>query len=129
MTLDDYLSACARKPVEYGAFDCLLYLADWVLWQKGVDVAGRWRGRYHCEREASRLMSHYGGMEALIDFAVKGVLVPTETPAAGDIAIVRPHGARELGGAIRTTTGFAVLKRHGGLWTAQHRQVAAWSLV
>lgn len=128
LSLSQYLQWAAAQPLAYGEFDCMMYLANWAREVRGVDLAARWRGKYRTEREASRLMAHYGGMEALVDFAVAGILAATDAPRIGDIAIVRPHGPAGEMGAIRTGTGWAALKHHGGIWTGAHRLAAAWSI-
>ena len=129
MTLPDYLSHAARRPFEYGRFDCLLYLADWVKARHGFDPAAQWRGRYDTAEAAQSLIETYDGLYGLVAAGLEGHIDPRQGPARpGDIAIVMPGRGHVPCGAILGGIGWAVLNRTGGLWFGPHKPLKIWAV-
>lgn len=63
----------ARRPFEWGRYDCVLFAADctWALTQK--DPAAPWRGAYSDEAGAARLIAEAGGLSRLVETALSGI--------------------------------------------------------
>ncbi len=122
-----YLRAAAGQPFVWGALDCSLFMAGWVLARSGVDPAAPLRGRYATERGALRLARRLGGMEAVArqQMAVAGFATTCE-PVPGDVGLV----VHPLGGptcAILTDHGWAV-KSPTGIAADRFPTIVAWSL-
>jgi hypothetical protein len=85
------------SPFVWGESDCLMsvmtYARD-VL--GGRDLGAPWRGRYHDEAGAMRLLAEAGGAIALLETALAD-LERVETPLRGDIVVAR-MGEAEIGG-------------------------------
>lgn len=82
--LQAYLASHMRTPFAWGRHDCVLFAADAVQAQTGVDRLGAYRGRWRTARGAARLLADLGGMDA----AVSGVLSSIAPALAhrGDVA-------------------------------------------
>lgn len=90
VSLSRYLSEAATRPWAWGEFDCLLFLADWVERSTGIDPAGEYRGVYHDECSARRLIKSVGGIAALVERCAARVgFIETQAPRRGDIGLVR----------------------------------------
>lgn len=63
--LTRYIRDAMRRPFEWGAHDCCLFPADWVLRVTGIDPAADWRGGYTDEEGARRLVEAAGGLPSL----------------------------------------------------------------
>jgi hypothetical protein len=93
--LSRFINRAAVTPFAWGRFDCLLWLADWVIEQREVDPAGFLRGRYTTMLGAARIVRDGGGMVELVDRQTNlaGLRrVGTGRPLRGDIAVVSMPG-------------------------------------
>ncbi|WP_273689008.1 DUF6950 family protein [Ketogulonicigenium vulgare] len=55
-----YVGLAAQKPFAYGAHDCALFAAGWVLERTGQDLGASFRGRYSTERGGLRVVRAAG---------------------------------------------------------------------
>lgn len=115
--LSAFLGAAARKPFIYGAFDCCLWLADWVRQARGgADPAKGLRGRYRTEAGCKAILAREGGVEAVVArCADRAGLLETSEPLSGDIGVaaVWTKGGADVAGAICAGSRWAVLARNG----------------
>lgn len=94
--LHDYIAAARKKEFAYGAWDCCLFAADWVLELTGTDYAAELRG-YSSMKDAYEILARYGSMEAMVTQLLG---VDAGHPAfaqRGDIVLMKDHPS--LGGA------------------------------
>ena len=126
--LTDYLRGAAGKHFALGRFDCCLYLADWIVLARGIDPAGRYRGRYRGLDDVPELAAG-GLLKLLAGLARDAGLKATRRPSPGDVALVSISGG-PITGAIATARGFTVLAEGGGLSCASRgvRIVRAWKI-
>ena len=134
--LSRFLNEAAARPFAWGSFDCLLWLADWVRANRGVDPAGDLRGRYCTMLQAARIVREKGGMVSLVDRQLKASGLSTvNVGARGDIAIVSvggvggEHFGNEAGAIL--LGGSAALMCQEGLCVphmADVPVVAAWKV-
>jgi hypothetical protein len=89
MTLGDYLAAAARRPWEWGGWDCCIFPGDWaVTWGLGDPVA-EWRGSYSSHAEAEALIYDAGGLVALWDRGLASIGVArVEGVRPGDVGVI-----------------------------------------
>jgi hypothetical protein len=134
--LSRFINEAAERPFRWGDWDCLLWLADWVRTNRGVDPAGDLRGRYSSMLGAARIVREAGGMVSLVGERVfKAGLPRVNVGARGDIAIVAVGGVGgehfgNQAGAI-LLGGSAVLMSQEGLCMPRRSDVsivAAWSV-
>lgn len=132
--LSAYLGAAAARPWVWGAHDCQMWPADWVLAHTGRDPAAAWRGRYRSLSGATRILRAGGGPVAVVRAGMAGAGLAGIAPDAaadGDVGIVRAtvtlgDRIRERDvGAIRVGDGWAVLT-DGGCVVGPFDAVAAW---
>lgn len=131
-----FLNGAAATPFAWGRFDCLLFLADWIVASGGEDAAADLRGRYATITGAARIVRDAGGMAALVGRSVAPLgIVRAAKPQRGDIAIVPVAGPgteifEGLAGAILLDGTAALLCQDGLLFNrlADAPPVAAWRL-
>ena len=118
--LTRFLNRAAATPFEWGQFDCLLWLADWIEERRGIDPADSLRGKYCSMLQAARIVREAGGMERLVDITTRPVGLSRATEGArGDIAVVQvagdggEHFGNQAGAVL--LGGTAVLLCQGGL--------------
>lgn len=121
MTLGDYIQQTSRLPWSWGAVDCTLWVADWVLLRTGVDPAAALRGTYGTEAEADALIA--GGLVTVVD--AQGALTRTDAPQAGDVGVIAVMG-REVA-AIHAGDGWA-FRHPEGVGIVRAEPLAAWAL-
>jgi hypothetical protein len=127
-TLMAWLDLSARRPFVWGESDCMLEVASWLDYSRGLDAASAWRGRYHSEAEAEALMPE--GLEAAMRAeAARLGLRETAEPQLGDIAVVSVAGQAKPCGAILMPSGRWRMKTLTGIALIRDVSVlAAWSL-
>jgi hypothetical protein len=134
--LSRFINEAAERPFRWGDFDCLLWLADWIRANRGVDPAGDLRGRYFTMLGAARIVREAGGMVSLVGERVfKAGLPRVNVGARGDIAVVAVGGVGgehfgNQAGAI-LLGGSVVLMSQEGLCMPRRSDVsivAAWSV-
>lgn len=92
-SLSQFLNRAADEPFKWGHFDCLLWLADFIAWQREIDLAADLRGTYSTMLGAARIVRAAGGMVGLVDGRVRAAgLKRAAVAARGDIAIVKIGG-------------------------------------
>jgi hypothetical protein len=126
--LVSYLRAAASQPFAWGALDCSLFMAGWVLARTGIDPAAALRGRYATERGALRLARRLGGMEAVArrQMAAAG-FATTCAPVPGDVGIIaHPHIGPTC--AILSEIGWLTKTAAGVRGGAAHPVIVAWSI-
>jgi len=134
--LTRFLNRIAGIPFAWGQNDCLLWLADWVRANRGVDPAGDLRGRYFTMLGAARIVREAGGMIPLVGQQVfKAGLPRVNVGARGDIAVVKVGGEGgehfgNLAGAILLGGSVALLSQAGLVMPRRSEVsiVAAWSV-
>lgn len=104
--LSQYLARLAGRRWQFGAFDCAVFMADWVIVLTGVDPIADVRGRYHNERQFLRIVRAEGGFERATAARLAAVgFTETAQPATGDIlTVLAPYGMRK-GKIQRRPTG------------------------
>lgn len=111
----DVMKGLCRGPVQWGESDCLIVAADALKPVIGVDIAGRYRGRYATPRECVEYISSLGfssiaeavGAEAL---ALGWQQIDPTEAVPGDAGVV----------AVRDRQACAML-HHSGFWIARSR--------
>lgn len=91
--LTRFLNEAAARPFAWGEWDCLLWLAEWVKVNRGIDPAAGLRGEYGSMLTAAKVVKRAGGMSALVEkqvrpFGIKRV----EASQRGDIAVIPVAG-------------------------------------
>lgn len=121
--LPEFAERMRRTPFAWGAFDCILNLADWSVAIGAGDPAAAYRGRYRTAAGAERIARRAGGLAALVarEFEPLG-WTPVADPRAGDIGVVQ--ASAEAGG-LCLGDRWAVLDPHGIL-VAPLSPIAAW---
>ncbi len=134
--LSAFLGDAVARPFEWGAHDCQMWPADWVLSQTGMDPASAWRGRYRTWRGAERIIRKGGGLVAVATagMAAAGLSdIAPDLARDGDVGIVRATvtiGDRirdREAGAIRVAGAWAVLS-DGGCVVGPFEVLTAWSV-
>ena len=85
-----HISMWIPRDFIWGETDCLMVLADWVKFVRGVDPAERYRGTYDSPLTAEKVsgfMMHPLRVTTECFEEVAG-LEPTENPVAGDVAVL-----------------------------------------
>lgn len=91
--LTRFLNRAAEEPFVWGRFDCLLWLADLIAWQRNVDVAADLRGSYSTMLGAAKIVRQANGMVNLVSRRIAPLkLKRTDAPQRGDIAVVKVAG-------------------------------------
>ena len=115
-TLQEYIEEAASAPWEWGAMDCVMFAAGWVLNARGIDIASTIRGKYNSMRGAQRLISRNGGFVSGVGAHVDTLMDRTTSPVDGDIGIVDApitmRGHMPVCGAVMSVM-------HGGLWVCK----------
>lgn len=98
----------------WGEHDCVLWAADCVQAQTGIDLMARYRGAYSTPKQAYRLLRAEGGLRGAGDYA--GPRIAPAMAAEGDIGLVRgcrPMLGVMLGGVwmVASTVGLRALPR------------------
>lgn len=94
--LNACIQAARARPFVWGEHDCCLFAADCVLAMTGEDLAAPWRGTYHTEWGAARVLTEQGGLHAII---IRALGYPLASPALarrGDLVIVETEGRLAL---------------------------------
>lgn len=106
LSLKAYLASLADRRWRPGALDCGVFMADWVRAVRGVDPIADVRGTYSSTREFNLILRREGGFaKSCADRLAAIGYVPTETPAAGDLAVVLAPFAIRKGKILRRPTG------------------------
>lgn len=130
MSLDEYLTGPGLAPWRWGALDCVLFAAGWVLASTGSDPAEGLRGAYDTKTAAHRLIIRAGGMAALVGPRLARCgCVRTDEPDSGDVGVVRVpvdgRGRLASVGAIRCGAFWAA-RGERSLSYGEFPVVAAW---
>jgi len=89
--LDALLFTRLQTPFNWGTNDCALFAADAVRDTTGEDLAANLRG-YTTARQALRIISAHGGLQAIATRALGEPLPPTYA-CTGDVALVPASNA------------------------------------
>lgn len=112
MTIHEFLA----RPLEFrwggvDGDDCMTFCASWIAELTGIDPAAEFRGTYHTEFGAGRLIASYGGMVPLTAALIEPIgFIRTTTPQPADVGIIK---------AISETdrrAGEMAAIRYGPLW-------------
>lgn len=125
-----FLARAGATPVVYGTFDCILWLADWLVEQGLPDPAAGIRGTYSDQAGADAILEPHGGAHGFVAWqAARLGLTWRDTPRAGDVQTIRvpTRSGRARCGAICTGPRWALLTE-GGLAVAPAQVVGAWGL-
>jgi hypothetical protein len=103
---------CRHRNAEfkYGSLDCCLFVADVLRDLHGRDFASKWRGTYHSEIGALRIVARYGGLKSLVS-SVFGEMIPTaECKDGSPILLSRKLYEQDaVGGALGVRNGGVVV--------------------
>lgn len=136
MNMAPFLRDYAGRRFRYGRTDCVLFLADFLVWMgRNRDPAEGVRGTYHDEASCVRVLRERGGLLRIVAAAAREMnlerVAPDEAPA-GSVAVIRytpPSGRETHFGAVRTPSGrWAVKATDGLLMLKSPRVVAAWKV-
>lgn len=87
-----------RAPFKWGTVDCVLWAADAVYAQVGVDPAADFRGRYSSGLQAQRVIAAAGGsLHAIASAALGDPLRSPMLACAGDVGLVMGPVVGEAG--------------------------------
>lgn len=127
--LAGFLDRAARTPFAYGADDCCLWLADWLVALGRPDPAAHLRGRYRTALGCARVLKREGGVLAVVGACAEAAgLVRTHAPRLGDVGVVTEltaRGEQRVGGIC---LGPRWAMRGEGLVVATASPIAAWSV-
>jgi hypothetical protein len=112
----------------HGGTDCMLMLADWVMFLRGVDPAADVRFCYDSPASCHRLMGWFRDPIAAIGDRFERVgIMRTNEAVRGDVALVRVDG--QAVGAICTGKAWAMKADGRGVHTREAAEVlAVWSV-
>lgn len=126
MQLSEFLIAGGRLPFVWGAADCCLWPADWIMARLGIDPARPLRGRYGTAYGAYRHIARLGGFETMVRNLMSSAgLRETDDPKEGDVGLIITDQGFSIG--IKTGTGWAA-KAPRGITVARFQHVAAWAV-
>jgi hypothetical protein len=124
-----FMYAKERLPFKWGANNCCLFTADWLIALTGDDLAAEFRG-YKTALGAARALKKHGGVVALADvaFAERGWrVVPVKQARRGDVvAGETPHGPA-LGVCVGAESAFA--GKYGIILRPTLASVRAWRVL
>lgn len=104
--LGEYLIAASRKKHVYGAWDCCVFPADWIVANGWPDPMAEWRGGYVDASAAD------DGLVPLAASGLAGVGMPfTAAPILGDVGVISVLG--QEAGAIFTGRRWALVAPRG----------------
>jgi hypothetical protein len=134
LILDQFLARADETPIVWGAWDCHLWLADWIMAARGcADPAAAYRGRYRTPLGALRLLNREGGSAALVGRVVEGAGLhrgdPSE-PGSGDVGLlpcISPRGVELIGGLF-TGRRWSVLSAPSGLLVHPAQATCVWRI-
>lgn len=119
--LGDFLLERADQPFIWGVRDCSLFAADAIYKMIGVDIASEFRGQYHDEKSAFRLIKKVTGGTTVADAAAwcadQYDLKEWPNPKRaqrGDLAIVENAG-RLIAGIVHLNGSEVIALAESGL--------------
>lgn len=90
LQLAHYLRQAAGRRFAVGTFDCLIFMADWIVAARGVDPAAPWRGAVAGADQARALLRKTGGVRGHVARGLAAIgLRQTDDPKLGDVGLVR----------------------------------------
>lgn len=114
--LAEFLGESAGRDFAWGARDCGLWLADWVVAERGIpDPAAALRGRYGDRAAAHAALGRFGLALVVARLARAAGLARTQDPMPGDIAVIALPPKIGPTGTIRGRYGWVVLAAGRGL--------------
>jgi len=125
--LRQFIDTHARRPFEWGVWDCVLFAAQSADFITGNDYSVSWIGRYNSQYGATRIIAEYfgGKFESIFDNYYHPT--PHQLAQSGDIVRGVPPGDGPTHGiAVGSKVVFA---GHGGLITYPASEVVldrAW---
>lgn len=131
--LDAFLEAALGEAFIWGASDCVLFPADWVLRRTGRDPAAAYRGRYRTAIGAERIIRVARGLEPLsaAGLAAAG-WVASKSPRRGQVGLLAAvsettHGVRpSLVGGICLGSGWWASRSACGVRMNQGQPLFCW---
>jgi len=126
MILTEYLREAAGRKFEWGRCDCVTFVCDWIVAQRGVDPAASFRGQYRSGAKAAENLAPNGGLAGSVAafFDLAG-LKTTNDPKPGDVGVVsmrRPTCAVYVGGGKWASKG------RRGVTISVANPLAIWSV-
>lgn len=125
--LTAFVAEGARTPFVFGRSCCAMWVADWIVAERGIDPAHDLRGTFRCHLGSLRLQRRSGGLATLVTgpLAATG-LVETDEPATGDVGVVMTN-IGEIAG-ICMGGGLWAVKTKDGVAVAPAALIKAWSI-
>ena len=128
MELDLFMASHSKKDWSTGSVDCVLTIADWLVWCGFPDVAAPFRGTYDYHEAGAKLMIDEGGAVAFFDNRAALIGLKRITmPRRGSVAIIGSitKTDRQLGAIfdgrrwqIRYSGGFhPMIGKPHGIWS------------
>ena len=100
------------EPFKWGKNDCCLFVADWVLFATGNDVAADFRGNYRTKNGAFKQLFKRGLNDVQSVFKDRlNPSIPTAYARRGDLAVVKFKG--DLVGGIVTVNAVVCVGEFG----------------
>jgi hypothetical protein len=96
-----------RTPFAWGTHDCLLYAADCVRAQTGVDLAADFRGGYWTLRGAIQILAAHGYDTPLDAIAARLPEIPLARAARGDVVVAELAYGVSAGVCLGARSSFA----------------------
>lgn len=121
--LDQFIVSRAGVRFEWGAFDCAMFAADWVLLACGVDLAAAWRGKYSSAAGADALLRRDGGLDAMIT-GVLGEPIAVSFAQRGDVVVDDAALGLTAGVCVGGTAAF--VSDHGLIFKPLAGCATAW---
>lgn len=137
MTLGEYLANTTARRWQLGTWDCCVFMANWLIESGLPDPMADRRSTYESPREYRQMLkSEHGLLSSCIQRFSRLGLRETNTPRAGDVAVVMAPFTVRLGlvascptGAICTSaTQHAVVASDVALVIAAMPLVKAWGV-
>ncbi len=120
-SLQKFILASRNKPLSYGIFDCMLFLADAVQAMTDVDLAEDFRGQYFTYEGGMQLLRRHG-IESFDDLILKHLgRTPIALAHVGDV-VLATNREGIVGGGIIQGEGIYVLNERGGISTIPRSQ-------
>jgi hypothetical protein len=90
LKLHAYLAGCENRAFRFGEFDCCLFVADWIVAAKGVDLAANERGTYSTFKQGLKVIKT--DIKTVFKARLNHAEIATSFAKRGDIALCDVNG-------------------------------------
>lgn len=112
--LTDVITAAQARDFLYGEWDCCLFASAAIEAVTGIDVGGKFRGRYDDDAGCADVLNAAGGILALAARVARQHGFPEILPLSaqrGDVVLAVLDGRATLGVCVGSRVAFAVAPR------------------